>query len=257
MANIAHMDEVLRGFYPTSQKINQVFLAEMNKAFTSLTDEDFDQAMDKHRAGADAGKVPEPYKLSGSCGVATHSEGKCASLLANAITHHGWQEGVSRALNWQLGLGSQVNSAVRDYMIRVGITAKVEPYHGFPFWFQVFCGKLHDEQDVIDAYLYASKEAVNDQAKQYYWKQYEFFLEIGNEQAKTYFFVFRKLKAEGIKEKTKEHFRKFKLKRANDAYAMNHREFNDYRNEQLDAIQKPESQSEPTPDMFDKDEIPF
>ncbi len=256
MADIAHMDEVLRGFYPTSQKINQVFLAEMNKAFTSLTDEDFDQAMDKHRAGGDAAKVPEPYKLSGTCGKTTHSEGKCASLLANAITHHGWQDGITRALNWQLGLSNDLNNAVREYMIRVGITAKVEPYHGFPFWFQVFCTKLHDEEDVIDAYLYASREAANVRAKIYYRKQYEFFLEIGNDKAKDYFFLFKIRRAESVQEKTKEHFRKFKIKKASDAYAMNEKQFNQYRNEQLDALQqKPES--EPSSNMFDEDEIPF
>tara|TARA_R100001530_G_scaffold118430_1_gene85572 strand:- start:1020 stop:1817 length:798 start_codon:yes stop_codon:yes gene_type:complete len=265
MASIAHIDEVLRAFYPQSQKLNKLFLAEMNKAFASLSDQHFDDAIDKHRAGGDSWKVPEPYKLSGSCGVANYSDSKCASLLANAITHHGWADGVTRALHWQLGLSEDVNKAVRDYMVRVGITAEVEPYHGFPFWFQVFCIKMHDEGDVIDAYLYASREAVNEHAKKLYRKQYEFFCDIGNDQAKTYFFIFKKLKAENTNEERKAHFRKFKLKKADDAYAMNEREFHDFRNDQLDVIlntvdaieQKFEPKKESTPDMFDKDEIPF
>jgi hypothetical protein len=217
-------------------------------AFQHASDEDFKETLEKYRAGENYKFPPTAKELSSKLGKVVFTEDNLTAKLAHGIIMFGWDEAITRALNWQLGLGTELDTAVRDYMIRTGITALSEPFFGFPFWFNVFVMKLHDGE-IIDAYAYAGKEA-SKSARSYYIQKHKYFEHCGNEYAKTYFTYFKMEKTNNYNGKYLQHFRSFKLKKASEAYGMTENETQEYKQKQIDIITNSDK-------LINEEDIPF
>ena len=235
MADATYIRDEIGGLYPKSAKLTPQYFAEMVVAFKPLSNHEFKQALEAHRGTQAAAYPPIARELVGKCGKVMYSEPKLQGFIAQVVIDYGWEEAIERILTFKIGFSSGTRQAMRDYCIRVGMTAKSEPFFGFPFWFQVFCDKLH-QGDILDAYQYAVQEC-SEQARSKFMKALEFFYGVGNERSKLYFIYHKRqisMKFDGGKYRS--HFSKFKLQRADDAYPMKPWEFNDYRNSQLDAL---------------------
>lgn len=192
MADTGHIEDQLRGFWPTSQKITAQLIAEIGNAFKHLRDDDFNDALDKHRQGEDGGKVPSAKMLLKYIGKKRYSDQHLADRWINAVIQFGWEDAVERAYSYNLGLGFEVNNELRMYLINTGINQQTEKYFGFPGWMHNFIDSIHAGM-IPEAYENASRTAP-EKMKGWLMDKAKFYDRMGSEQAKKYFLFHRQYK---------------------------------------------------------------
>jgi len=177
--------ELLRGYYPGSQKVNRFIVEEHVRAFEGMEEDDYEMMIQRYREHDEKGNfVPSAKDLKPYRQVSRES--RMSHLFFKAVLDFGWSEALRRGLSYGLGQGSDVNSRMVKYLEGCGYSESTKPYWGMLEWHGQFVDLVH-AGEIVEAYQFAH-HATED----YWYKdKAEFFESVGSERARKYFVYHR------------------------------------------------------------------
>ena len=184
MADGMRIDEAMRGLWPKSQKLTQALLAEIIRAFEDLTDEQFDEALAKHRQSEQSHFVPDGRTLRGYVAGTPQDPGLYRNHWAAALMRFGEEEARERLASFNLGYPVPFHEKLQAWVATDG---------ELPDWYGQFLNLLH-AGEIVEAHEFAAEntEGVN---RERYRDGAVWYGKLGPEQARRCFPYFGHRKA--------------------------------------------------------------